>query len=52
MDRDDELGDSAQDLEEFGFCGFQEWSSPEQALATRARFSEQKRSLALSIFAT
>jgi hypothetical protein len=27
IDRDDELGDGAQDLEELGFCGFHGWPS-------------------------
>jgi hypothetical protein len=28
IDRDDELGDGAQDLEEFGFCGFHSLMTP------------------------
>ena len=40
IDRDDELGDGAKDLEELGFCGFYLMSSPEKALVMSACFSE------------
>ena len=36
VDRDDELGDGAQDLEELGFGGFHPRSSPENTLAVTA----------------
>lgn len=40
VDREDELGDGAQDLEELGFGGFHARSSPENALAVTACLNE------------
>ncbi len=40
INRDDELEDGAQDLEELGFCGFHLRSTPENALDMSACFSE------------